>query len=301
MTTVKSGATASAIAAPVGGRRLTPVGCEPWRVPSRRALLQTAAASAPAVLASGVDSESRGGDDAASPFTVGVAVHRVASIPDRVFRRVVRAVDRGVEQVARNADRELERAVDHDVVAGGTAPRRAIVTNTRDAVYRSTAKWLESEGRRDPDSLHLMLVDEPFQQSIGYGGNRTHVKYDAPVSYVNAGATEQWDDAAVTDNMAVHEVLHGLVTPYDARPVIGRGCEHDLGAVIPAGDGRGALVTPLASAYAETTVGGETQWPGSGCLGHFSQDVRYDPDWWGHTYALSPATLAATARYLGRI
>ncbi|WP_227133604.1 hypothetical protein [Halorubellus salinus] len=268
-------------------------------MPSRRALLQAVAASAPALAPTGADSTRS--DAVASPMTVGVAVHRVRSIPDRTFRRVVRAVDRGVEQVARNADRELDRDVEYDVVAGATAPRGTVVTNTRDAVYRSTANWLDATDRRDPDALHLMLVDAPLQQSIGYGGNRSHVKYDGPVSYANVGATERWDDAAVTDNMAVHEVLHGLVTPYDARPVIGRGCEHDLGAVIPAGDGRGAIVTPLATAYAETTVGGETQWPGSGCLGHFSQDVGYDPDWWGHTYALSPATLAATARYLGRI
>ncbi len=267
------------------------------------------AASAPALAQPGTESEPSSGDHAtgpsaapvASPLTVGVAVHRVPSIPDRVFRRVVRAVDRGVEQVARNADRETDRAIDRDVVAGGTTSQRAIVTNTREAVYESTSDWLEETDRRDPDALHLMLVDEPFQQSIGYGGNRSHVKYDAPVSYANVGATERWDDAAVTDNMAIHEVLHGLVTPFDARPVIGRGCEHDLGAVVPAGDGRGALVTPLASAYAETTIGGETRWPGSGCLDRFSRDVGYDPEWWGHTYALSQATLAATARYLGRI
>jgi hypothetical protein len=291
----------SAPAGALEGRRLTPVGCEAGRVPSRRALLQAVAASAPAFAQPGTDSTTTTADAAADPVSVGTVVHRVPSVPDRVFRRVVRAVDRGVEQVARNADRELDRGVEYDVAAGGTAPRGTVVTNTRDAVWKSTADWLESEGRRDPDAVHLMLVDAPLQQSIGYGGNRTHLKNGGPVSYANVGATERWDDALVTDNMAVHEVLHGLVTPFDARPTIGRGCEHDLGAVLPAGDGRGAIVTPLATAYAETTVGGETQWPGSGCLGHFSQDVGYDPDWWGHTYALSAATLAATARYLGRI
>jgi hypothetical protein len=234
-------------------------------------------------------------------LTVGVAVHRVPSVSDAVHRRVLRAVDRGVEQVARNANRELDRAVASNVRAGGTTPRETVVTNTRDAVWASTADWLESENRRDPDAVHLLLVDAPFQQSIGYGGNRTHLKNGGPVSYANVGATEQWDDAAVTANMAVHEVLHGLVTPFDARPVIGRGCEHDLGAVVPTGDGRGAIVTPLATAYADLSVGGETQWPGSGCLGTFSRTTGYEPDWWGHTYALSPATLAATARYLGRI
>jgi len=240
-------------------------------------------------------------DAAASPLTIGVAVHRVPSISDSVLRRVVRAVDRGVEQVARNADRELERAVAYDVEAGGTASPEAVVTNTRDAVWESTADWLEAEDRRDPSALHLMLVDAPFQQSLGYGGNRTHLQNGGPVSYANVGATERWDDDAVTANMAVHEVLHGLVTPFDARPTIGRGCEHDLGAVVPADDGRGAIVTPLATAYADASVGGETQWPGSGCLGRFSRTLGYEPDWWGHTYALSPATLAATARYLGRL
>ena len=267
-------------------------------VPSRRALLQAVAASAPATAASAPATAS---DAAASPLTVGVAVHRVPSVPDEVLGRAVRAVDRGVEQVARNADRELDREVGYDVRAGGTASAPAIVTNTRDAVWRSTADWLESADRRDPDVLHLMLVDAPLQQSIGYGGNRTHLKNGGPVSYANVGATERWDDAAVTANMAVHEVLHGLVTPFDARPVIGRGCEHDLGAVIPAADDRGAIVTPLATAYADDGVGGETQWPGSGCLGRFSRSIGYEPEWWGHTYALSPATLAATTRYLGRI
>jgi hypothetical protein len=271
-------------------------------VPSRRALLQAAAASVPATGGDAAASVLATASDAtASSLTVGVAVHRVPSVSDGVHRRVVRAVDRGVEQVARNADRELERAISYDVEAGGTASRDSVVTNTRDAVWASTVDWLESEDGRDPDVLHLMLVDAPLQQSIGYGGNRTHLQNGGPVSYANVGATERWDDAAVTANMAVHEVLHGLVTPFDARPVVGRGCEHDLGAVVPAGDGRGAIVTPLATAYADTSVGGETQWPGSGCLGRFSRDVGYDPDWWGHTYALSPATLAATARYLGRI
>lgn len=260
-------------------------------MPSRRALLQAAAASVPLTAS----------DAAASPLTIGVAVHRVPTVSDSVLERAVRAVEGGVEQVARNADRELERAVSDDVRAGGTASRETVVTNTRDAVYESTADWLEAEDRRDPDAVHLMLVDAPLQQSIGYGGNRTHLKDGGPVSYANVGATEQWDDAAVTANMAVHEVLHGLVTPFDARPIIGRGCEHDLGAVVPAGDGRGAIVTPLATAYADTSVGGETQWPGTGCLGQFSRRTRYEPDWWGHTYALSPATLAATARYAGRI
>lgn len=271
-------------------------------VPSRRALLQAVAASAPATAGdAAVSVPATTSDAAASPLTVGVAVHRVPSVSDDVHRRAVRAVDRGVEQVARNADRELERAVAYDVHAGGTASPDAVVTNTRDAVWASTADWLESEDRRDPEAVHLMLVDAPLQQSIGYGGNRTHLAKGGPVSYANVGATEQWDDAAVTANMAVHEVLHGLVTPFDARPVIGRGCEHDLGAVIPAADDRGAVVTPLATAYADDGVGGETQWPGSGCLGRFSRSLGYEPEWWGHTYALSPATLAATARYLGRI
>lgn len=287
----------------VVGGRLTPMGGETRSVPSRRALLQAVAASVPATGgdAAAASVSATASDATASSLTVGVTVHRVPSVSDAVHRRVVRAVDRGVEQVARNADRELDRDVGYDVRAGGTAPRRTIVTNTRDAVWESTADWLEAESRRDADVLHLMLVDAPFQQSIGYGGNRTHLKDGGPVSYANVGATERWDDAAVTANMAIHEVLHGLVTPFDARPVIGRGCEHDLGAVVPADGRRGAIVTPLASAYADDSVGGETQWPGSGCLGRFSRTIPFEPEWWGHTYALSPATLAATARYLGRI
>ncbi|NHN41338.1 hypothetical protein G9C85_06765 [Halorubellus sp. JP-L1] len=279
-------------------------------MPSRRSLLRGIAAGVPAIQPAGrFDTRTGSRDDRADradadedAVTVGVAVHRVPSIDDAVYRRVRRAVDSGVEQVARNANAALDRRVDHDVVAGATAGDRTVVTNTSQAVWESTADWLDATDRRDPDALHLMLVDAPFGQSIGYGGNRTHLLDGGPVSFANVGATERWDDAAVTANMAIHEVLHGLVTPSEAREVVDRGCEHDLGAVIPVGDGRsGAIATPLATAYAETTAGGETQWPGSGCLGRFSRDVGYDPDWWGHTYALSPATLDATARYVARL
>jgi len=278
-------------------------------VPSRRSLLRAAAAGVPALAPGAADASRvarRVGSGAAradgdgEPVTLGVAVHRVPSIDDAVYRRVRRAVDRGVEQVARYANAALDRRVDHDVVAGGETPERTVVTNTREAVWDSTADWLDATDRRSPGAVHLMLVDAPFGQSIGYGGNRTHLLNGGPVSYANVGATERWDDATVTDNLAIHEVLHGLVTPFEARDVIDRGCEHDLGAVVPAGR-RGAIATPLATAYAETTVGGETQWPGSGCLGRFSRDVRDDPDWWGHTYALSSATLDATARYVARL
>jgi len=255
-------------------------------------------ASTPAVAATAPGFDRRGED----ALPVPVHVHRVPSVPDDVHRRVRRAVAVGVEQVARNASAELDRPVEHEVRRGETAPPRTVVTATRRAVFDSTADWLDSTGARADDAVHLVLVDEPFEQGIGYGGNRTHLLDGGPVSYANVGATERWDDAAVTANMAVHEVLHALVTPTEVRAVLdrdGRGCEHDLGAVRAVGD-RGAVATPLASAYADLAYGGETQWPGSGCLGRFSEDVRYDPAWWGHTYALSAATLAATARYLAR-
>jgi hypothetical protein len=262
-------------------------------------LLEAASTS---VLAGGkgVAETTAGGSRAATdPLVVRVHVHRVGSIRDRVFNRAIRAVDRGMEQVVRHADRALDRPVSREVVAGATAPRDRIVTNTRPAVWDSAADWLGATDRRDPDALHLVLVNAPFQQSIGYGGNRTHLLNPGPVSYANVGATERWDDALVTDNIAVHEVLHGILTPREVSAVVDSRCEHDLGAVIPA-EQNGAIATPLATAYAETSVGGETQWPGSGCTGGFSRDVRYDPDWWGHTYALSSATLDATARYLDR-
>lgn len=266
-------------------------------MPSRRSLLGAAAASVPALWpASSTRRESTG---AADDVTVSVHVHRVPTIDDETYSRAVRAVDVGVEQVARHADATLDRAVDHAVSVGGTTTSNTVSTATRDAVFDSTTQWLVDEDRYAQTVVHLMLVDAPFDQSVGYGGNRTHVLNGGPVSYANAGATEQWDGAAVTANLAIHEVLHALVTPREARAVVGRGCEHDLGAVHAVGEG-GAIATPFATAYAELSFAGETQWPGSGCTGGFSQDVGFDPAWWGHTYALSAATKAATARYFDR-
>ena len=264
-------------------------------MPSRRALLQAVAASAPAL-------RSRSSADESGPPAVSlpVHVHRVPSIDDETYRRVTQAVDVGVEQVARHADATLDRDVEYSVSIGETAPRRTVSTATRTAVFDSATDWLDDIDRLDSNVVHLVLVDSPFDQAIGYGGNRTHLATGAPISYVNVGATEQWDGPAVSANLAIHEVLHELVTPREVRSVLDRGCEHDLGAILPLG-GNGAIVTPFASAYAELTYASETQWPGSGCTGGFSEDVGYDPRWWGHTYALSSATKTATARYVDRL
>jgi hypothetical protein len=182
------------------------------------------------------EGDAPGSGSSQAPVTLRVHVHRVPTIPDRTFHRVVRAVDVGVEQVARTANARLDRRVDHAVAVGETAPGDRIVTATRDAVHDSTIDWLRDVDALVLDALHVILVDAPFSQSIGYGQN------DAPlgaalgagepaVSYANVGATERWDDPVVTDNIAVHEVLHGLVTGREVEAVLGRRCEHDLGAV----------------------------------------------------------------------
>lgn len=278
-------------------------------MPSRRALLHAAGTAGvtglPARFRWDRNVGSGGRWEPAGTLPVRVHVHRVPTIDERTRRRVVRAVDGGVEQVARTATGRLDRVVEPDVAAGGTAPRNAIVTATRDAVHDSTIDWLRDADRLTFDAIHLVLVDAPFSQSTGYGQN------DAPlgaaladerpaVSYANVGATERWDDAAITANVAIHEVLHGLVDGQAVDDVLGRRCEHDLGAVHSVAD-RGAIVTPMATAYADPRFGVETQWPGSGCLGRLSQHVRFDPEWWEHTYALSEATRSATTQYLDRL
>lgn len=266
-------------------------------MPTRRALLRAAAATPAAVGAT--PKSLRGQRPVRDGPTVNVAVHRAPSVGDGTLQRVVRAVEVGVEQVARAANATLDVDVDRAVATGETAARRRIATDTRAAVFESGRDWLADADALSMDAVHLLLVDSPLEPSIGYGGNRTHLFDGGPVSYANVGATDQWDDRAVTANIAVHEVLHALVTPHEVEAVVGGRCEHDLGAIHAAPDG-GAIVTPFATAYADDAIGGETQWAGSGCSGGFSTNVGYDPDWWGHTYALSRATLAATTRYLER-
>lgn len=247
-----------------------------------------------------VGASTRAGASERSSLALDVRVHRVPSLADGTLTRVVRAVDVGIEQVARTADRRIDRDVEYAVSRGATAPRDRIVTASRESVPRSATEWLRETDRLASDAVHLVLVDEPFGQSIGYGSYRTHLGDPPAIGYANAGATELWESNAVTGTIAIHEVLHGLVTPREVRAVLGRGCEHDLGAVHPVG-GEGAIVTPLATAYASTVVGAETQWPGSGCTNRFSRDVGFEPSWWGHTAALSTATLDATTRFLARL
>jgi hypothetical protein len=274
------------------------------RVPSRRALLRSVGAALSVTGSAGPWNRSapptRSATDDRPPLALDVRVHTVPTLADATVRLVVRAVTVGVEQVARTADRRLDRGISDTVSRGATAPADRIVTATRESVPRSATNWLQSTDRLASDAVHLVLVDEPLGQSIGYGSNRTHLGDPPVVGYANVGATELWEAPAVTGNIAIHEVLHGLVTPREVRAVLGRGCEHDLGAIHPVG-GEGAIVTPLATAYASTAVGEETQWPGSGCTTGFSQGVAFEPAWWGHTYACSRATLDATTRFLRRL
>lgn len=280
-------------------------------MPSRRTVLQSLAATVPlAQSTTGIldNSDDRGGPNApgrpeaatSDPVTLRVHVHRVETIPAETFERVVRTIDVGIEQVERAADRELDRVVERDVLEGGTADAREISTASRDAVHASTTEWLRGDDRFASNALHLVLVDAPFSQSIGYGQNASALGDTPGLGYANVGATEQWETDVVTENIALHEVLHGLLAARDVERVLGRRCEHDLGAVHPA-PRRGAVVTPMATAYASTVIGTETQWPGSGCRDRLSADVSYDPHWWGHTYQLSVATRAATTQFVARL
>ncbi|WP_435346286.1 hypothetical protein [Haloarchaeobius sp. HRN-SO-5] len=232
-----------------------------------------------------------------------MAVH-----PDERFgwspttRSALSAVEAGVAQVATRAERELGVTVETSVREGDVVPADAVSSGDQPRLLDDLATWLTDHGAYDDGACHLYLPREPYDQALGYGAARSDVADGGTVAFANLGATETWDDAAVSANLAVHEWLHTVLRPDVAAAVNGSRCEHDLGAVVRRELGT-VLVTPLATSYADTTVfGGETQWHGSGCYDHdsFSRHDGLDlqPRHWEHTWQLSEATLQATTRYV---
>ncbi|WP_435359473.1 twin-arginine translocation signal domain-containing protein [Haloarchaeobius sp. DFWS5] len=237
--------------------------------------------------------------------TVSLRVH---VHPDDSFgwspltRRITRAVHRGVEQVAFRADRRLDATVTAEVVQGQPVPPETVPTASSPALVDTLESWLRDRDAYDDGATHLYLANEPFNRALGYGWAGGHVARDRAVAFANLGATQFWDDEHVSANLAVHEWLHTVLTGDEAEAVNGSRCEHDLGTVAMRELGT-VVVTPLATAYADTTVlGGETRWHGGGCY-HHGQFARHDgreftPRHWEHTWVLSEATLQATTRFI---
>ncbi|WP_435333805.1 hypothetical protein [Haloarchaeobius sp. TZWWS8] len=220
------------------------------------------------------------------------------------IQRVRQAVRTGVEQVAVRASRELDAAVHPVVETGEPIPPEAVPTGSFDALFPAVETWLRERDAYVDGACHLYLANEPYNRGLGYGGANGDVAAGGAITLANVGATRTWDGDHVTDNIAVHEWLHTVLTGDDAAAVNGSRCEHDLGTVAMLEPGT-ALVTPLATAYADTSlVGGETRWHGSGCYDHGSfwrhDGLDFRPRRWVHTWTLSEATLRAATRFVER-
>ncbi|SDM91369.1 hypothetical protein SAMN05192554_109137 [Haloarchaeobius iranensis] len=263
--------------------------------PSRRRLLAAVGTAALGGVASG--------RPARQPPRLAVSVHPDARFGWNGTTRAARdAVRVGVEQVATRAEHSLDLRVETSVTAGEPVPPDAVSTTDQQALFDSVERWLRDRDAYDDGACHLYLPRLPFDQVLGYGAANRDVASGGAVAFANLGATELWDDRAVSKNMAVHEWLHTVLRPDIAAAVNGSRCEHDLGAVARR-DVATVVVTPLATSYADTTlVGGETRWHGSGCYDHESFSVHdgreLRPRYWTHTWQLSDATLRATTRYV---
>ncbi|WP_435319271.1 hypothetical protein [Haloarchaeobius sp. TZWSO28] len=217
-------------------------------------------------------------------------------------RQVAQAVANGVDQVAYRLEHGHDVAVDVSVTRGAPIPESRVGMGTYQQLFADVESWLRDADAYDPTACHLFLPNEPYNQALGYGGANGVVSDGGAVAFANVGATGTWDGRAVSENIAVHEWLHTVLTGDAAETQVDSRCEHDLGAVVMRELGT-VLVTPMATAYADDTVfGGETRWHGSGCYTHeaFSQHdgLELRPRRWEHTWQLSEATLRAVAAYV---
>ncbi|WP_439027268.1 hypothetical protein [Haloarchaeobius sp. DT45] len=217
-------------------------------------------------------------------------------------RRVARAVENGVDQVAYRLGHGHDVSVDVSVTRGTPIPEERIGTSSYQQLYADVETWLRETDAYDPGACHLYLPNEPYNQSLGYGGANDNVDDDGAIAFANVGATDTWDGLAVSENIAIHEWLHTVLSRDTTEAQVGSRCEHDLGAVVMRELGT-VVVTPMATAYADDTVfGGETRWHGSGCYNHDSfsrhDGLELAPRRWEHTWQLSEATLRAAANYV---
>ncbi|MFC7231661.1 hypothetical protein ACFQMM_09990 [Saliphagus sp. GCM10025308] len=165
---------------------------------------------------------------------------------------------------------------------------------------------LEARGELTGSCCHLLLPWRPFDRRLGYGTSpasyrRLWGESGDALTVANVGATETWDGRAVTTNIAVHEVLHTLLSPAADQAVVGVGCDHNLGAVreLEAGVRE---VSPMATAYAGAGTGtSDTRFSGTGC-GHHADFYRHDGlegvEHWVHTTRLSEGVLEGVSRYV---
>ncbi|ELY55908.1 hypothetical protein [Natronolimnohabitans innermongolicus] len=206
------------------------------------------------------------------------------------------AVSRPTETVSPSLETVLEGFRDR------LAERNALAPTSRDATATATC--------------HLLLSWAPFNHRLGYGGTLSptaRVGADGgdgdgstpdALTVANVGATERWDSRPVTRNMAIHEVLHTLVSSDVAEDIGGTRCDHDLGTATRVDDAT-VRVSPIATAYAgPDEFGGGTRFHGTGCYDH-EEFHRHDGlegvAEWEYTTELSDATLEATTRYLETI
>ena len=231
-----------------------------------------------------------------------VTIHPDQSFGSSTTRDVRSAVEYGVEQVASNVTSRLGLDVEKSVREGIAVPPDAVSTADQPRLFDDVKSWLISRDAYEDGVCHLYLPNAPFARKIGYGSVLSHVANGGTIAFANLGATQKWEDPAVSANIAIHEWLHTVIRPGIAEEVNGSRCEHDLGAVIKSGLGT-VDVTPMATTYADKSLfGSETQWDGTGCWNHdsfFRHDGQFlVPLRWKHTPDLSKATLQAATRYV---
>lgn len=188
---------------------------------------------------------------------------------------------------------------------------------------------LQERGELGGPTCHLLLCWSPFNYRVGYGGTSSpndllgserdetddsdaQLAIDGALTVANVGATAVWDSRAVSNNIAIHEVLHTFLPPDIAETVGDTRCDHNLGTAVRTGtDGRTLRVSPMATAYAgPDELGGGTRFHGTGCYDHdeFSRHDGYESDGaapavdsFVYTMELSEATLETATRYLARL
>lgn len=239
----------------------------------------------------------------------------IASGWTAVHRDAAAAVEDAFAQVAAHAARTGRGRIDYAVERCDPIGDRFGVASPLDALApasRVFERFRDAVTDRRPDAgacCHLLLWWGPLDYEIGYGrtlpGTPDAARSGAAgaLSVANVGATEVWDDRAVTRNLAIHETLHAFLSAASVSAVVDSRCDHDLGRAAATAPGV-REVSPMATAYAgPARVGGGTRWHGRGCYDHdaFSRhDGTEGVDEWRHTQTLSDATLEAVARYAER-
>lgn len=232
------------------------------------------------------------------------------------YEAALEAVERGFDQVLAYAETQgrledvevvIERGAQVDLsVPRSSSPRQAVSPTQQQLLDSFREVLLEREVITGSTS-HLLLWWGPLHYAVGYGGTRRPNRHVAAADdegaqvVANLGATETWDSRAVTENIAIHEVMHTFLASSVVESVIGTRCDHNLGSARQL-DETTLEVSPMATAYAgPDEFGGGTRFHGTSCYDHesFYRHDGYDGiDRWQYTTQLSEATLEAVTRYL---